>query len=275
MPVVSRARLRQQVGLTKMRDTYVGTVTASYGAVGSVTIIDGAVANLAFSGEGLYVRTWLKVNGMELRVASFNAGSGAYVTLQTAATVVPSGAPYERHEKLSPTEKDRAIDGLISHIWTRQEVPINVVDGRLDFSIGTGFHVFGAYQFANPAGSGTRDPRVVPIAAQIVTTATGRELRLQAGSLLGSGQQLILDAQVRATLGAADAATVNIPDEDWVLNGIAARCYQTLIADSPSQEGGKYADLARAYAQEFRRLSSRFIDSGTYDWRNAFGAYVA
>jgi hypothetical protein len=275
LPVVSRARLRQQLGLIKLRDTYVGITTSSWGADASVTIIDSAQANLAFSGEGLYARTWLKVNSMELWVASFNAGSGAYVTLQTAATTVPVGVEYEHHRKMSPAQKDREIDGIIGHLWTRQEIPLNTTDGLLAYSIGQGFKVFGVRYYANPSGTLDRQPQDIAIGWNLVTTGSGREIRLPNGAALAASQQIIIDAQVRATLGAADAATVNIPNEDWVLNGVAARCYQAMVADAPGQEAGKYKELALAYASTFRRDIARFRDAMSSDWRGAFSEVVS
>jgi len=274
MPVRSRLQLRQGVGTQKLRDTYVGTTTASVGAVGSVYLIDSAVANLAFSGETLYARTWLKVNGMQLMVATFNTGSGAYVTLQTAATAIGSGAQYEHHRKLSPAEKDRCIDGIVTRLWSRQEVPINTVAGALVYSLGSGFKIFGAYYLGNPAGSLDRGQGQLAPGWNIVSTATGRELRLVPGSGLAGSQQLIIDAQVRATLGAADAATVNIPDENWVLDGIAARCYQSMAADAPGQEAGKYAALASAYAKSFVKGIGAFRDPVDMNWRGAFDGLV-
>lgn len=275
MPIVSRSYLRQRVGQLRLRDTYVGTTSGSLDAVGSAYVIDAAVANLAFSGESLFQRAWLKVNGMEFQVASFNTGSGAYVTLQTAATIVPSGAQYERHLKLSPAQKDREIDGVVGRLWTRQELPISTIDGRLQYSIGQGFKVFGVYYFANPTGSIDRQPREMPIGWNIATTGSGREIRLPFGGALGGSQQIVLDAQVRATLGAADTATINIPDEDWVLNGITARCYQAMAADAPGQEANRYEKLAVQYGAEFVKGIGRWRDTISSTWRGAFDEVVA
>lgn len=277
MPVVSRSRLRQQLGLTKLRDTFVGTTTFSpnLGAGSAAVVMASRLANPAFSGRGMYEGSTFRIFGVDYHVASYNVGSGALISAQLAATVVGSGATFEHNKKISGDEKDRAIDGIVGHLWARQELPVNVVDGRLDYSIGSGFKIFDSYYFASPAGSGSRDPQKLPIATQIVTTATGRELRLTKGTTLGSGQQIILDAQVRASLGATDTATVSIPDEDWLLTGAAARCFQALVVDSPGKEAGKYQDLANAYAREFNRGIIRFVDQSDFGWRGAFGEYVA
>ena len=276
IPVVSRLRLRQQVGLTRLRDAIVATTTFSpnLGVGSAVVAMAVRHANTALGSHGLYVASPMRISGIDYHVASFNSASGAYVSAQTAATIVGSGASFEIHMKAAGDDKDRAIDGIIGRLWSRQEVPIDVTDGRLEYSIGAGFKVFGAYWFANPTGSLNRDKRELPIGWNIALTATGREIRLPAGAPLGSGHQLVLDAQVRATLGAADAATINIPDEDWVLNGIAARCYQTLIADAPGKEAGKYRDLAQAYAREFRNGIGRHRDQIDTDWRPAFGTWI-
>lgn len=276
MPVVSRQRLRQQVGLTRLRDTFVGTTTFSpnLGAGSTAQIMAIRLANTALTGQALYQNTTLRLIGIDYHVASFNVGSGALVSAQLAATTVGSGSTFEHHRKLSADQKDREIDGIVGRLWSRQEVPLNSVSGQLYYSIGQGFKVFGAYYFGVPVGTTSREVHTLPVGWDIVTTGSGRELRLPEGGALNGSAQLVLDAQVHLTLGATDTATVNVPDEDWVLNGIAARCYQAMSADAPGQEAGKYRDFAIAYAREFNRNIGRFRDQVTYDFRGAFDEFV-
>lgn len=274
MPVVSRLTLRQHLGQNKLRDTYIGTTTASCGPTSPAYVMDSQVANPDLAAESLYARTWVKVNNMTLNVGSFNAGSGAYVTAQTAATSIPIGVQYEHHRKLSPDSKDRAIDGVIGRLWSRQELPIDTAVGCLQYSIGTGFKIFGVSYFANPASSTDRGQAQLMIGWTLATTGSGRELRLPANGALGASQQIVLDAQVRATLGSLDTATVNIPDEDWVLDGAAARCFQALWADAPGKEAGKYQALAQAFGKVFIDNIGRFRDTVDFGHRGDFDQVV-
>lgn len=280
MPVVSRVQLRQHLGQLKLRDTYVGTVTVSCAAGASAFILDAAIANVAFSGEAMNARTWVRVlanasTTMDFRVATFNTGSGAYQTLQNATAAIQAGVQYEHHRKTSAAEKDRCIDGIVGRLWTRQEVPIATIQGALVYSLGLGYKIFGVKYFAQPDGSLDRAPGQLLPGWNIVLTGSGtRELRLPEGGALGASQQIILDAQVRASLGSADTATVNIPDEDWVLDGAAARCYQGLWADAPGKEAGKYQALATAHAKLFIDNIGRFRDQIMYGHRGDFDQVV-
>lgn len=279
MPVYSRLQLRQHLGQLKLRDTYVGTTTGSCGSGPSAYILDAQIANVAFSGESMHARTWVRVLAsgslsMDFRVATFNTGSGAYQTLQNATANILAGTQYEHHRKTSPGEKDRCIDGVIARLWTRQEITIQSSDG-LVYSLGQGYKIFGVSYFGNPAATVDRAPGQLLPGWNIVTTGSGRELRLPLGGALGASQQIVLDAQVRATLGSSDSATVNIPDEDWVLDGAAARCYQSLWADAPSKEAGKYQALAQAHAKMFIDNAGRFRERVDYGHRGDFDEAVS
>ncbi len=274
MPVLTRLRLRQQLGQAKLRDTIVGTTTLSLGVGSAAAVLNQQYADTSLTGQGIGQGFYLRLVGQDFRVASFNVASGAYVSAQTMATTIGGSFQFEIHKKLSAAEKDRALDGVIQHLWQRQEIPIDTVGGLLQYSIGQGFKVFGAYYFANPTATLDRDVRDLPIGWQIAMTGSGRELRLPFGAALSASQQLVIDAQVRATLGAADTATVNIPDEDWVLNGAAARAYQALWSDAPGKEAGRYKELAVAFGTEFRKQVGKYRDRVEGDWRGAFDGPV-
>src|SRR3990172_1927509 len=119
MPVISRRTLRQRLGQEILRDTVVGQTSGSWGTqAGSLNIIDSSLADPTASGESLYHRHYLRLLGsigllQDLRVGTFNAGSGAFLAAITAATTIISGMPFEVHALVSPAEKDRAIDGAI------------------------------------------------------------------------------------------------------------------------------------------------------------------
>jgi len=157
MPIVSRQSLRRTLGQVHVRDTYVGELTASSSVAGyAINVVDYATANLALSGQNAYVGAWLRIFGNDLRVASFNVGSGAYVSTEFGAFMgVPSvGTPYERHEVLSPTEKDRALDDSIKRLRVRREVAIDTVEGAHTYTMPDGVQdILGWYYFASPAGS--------------------------------------------------------------------------------------------------------------------------
>lgn len=277
MPIVSRSRLRQMVGQSKLRDTYVGTTVYSPNPITGtvVTLMDPRLVNTALSGQAIGQGWTFRLTGVQIdyQVASYNVASGALISGQLAATTVGSGSTFEVSRKVRGEDKDRAIDGIVARLWSRQELPLDT-NGALQYSIGRDFKVFDAYYFVSPTGTVSRDQHNLPLGWNIAVTGSGRELRLPAGTALGASQQIILDAQVRATLGAADTATVNIPDEDWVLNGVAARCYQTLWSDAPGKEAGKYKDLAQAYGLEFVKKIGKYRDRIDSGWRGAFDEWV-
>lgn len=260
MPIFSRQMLRALLTTDYLRDGIVSTLTAT-GFLGSVNLIDSTQADLSLTGQALYQRAWLKHNGMELRVASFNVFSGAYISLQIAGTLVVSGGTYERHDSLPPSDKDRALNDTIKRVRVRREVAIPTVPGLNLYNLDTAgspnliLDVLDAYYFTNPTGTLGRDQARLDDFT-IVATATGRELRIEPA--LGQSQQLVLDAILTLTLGAGDTATINIPDDRWVLSGAAAKAYDLLIRKTPGQQRGALEKDRREFATEFSRLSSRF-----------------
>src|SRR5262245_60119212 len=145
-------------------DTYVGSTTATTSwAAYSVVIVDAAVADLSLSGQALYERSVLRVltaSAGDLRVASFNAGSGAYVSAQQGAflpNTIPPGTAYERHDALGPADKDRALDEAVKRLRVRQEVGVQGVEGRTAYALPAGVEqVLGGYYFASPDGTASR-----------------------------------------------------------------------------------------------------------------------
>jgi len=260
MPQFSRVQLRRLLGQNHIRDTIVGQTTASWGQVNySVNIIDFAQADLAASGQNRHAGAWLKVpsTSLELRVASFNTGSGAFLAqgvalVPGAATFVatPTGMFYELHGAVKPSDKDRAIDEAVKFLRSRREVTIESVDGLADYPLPDAVEqVLDAYSFADPGGSLTRNK--TPLTSfRVVGTETGLEVRIS--PVLGGSQQLVLDAVVRATLGASDAATIDVPDERLVLLRAEAECWGLLAKDAPRGTADEYRrsrdDAARQYA---------------------------
>jgi hypothetical protein len=256
MPVVNRKQLVQNLGRTWLRDTYVGTLTASMiGAAGSAQITDAATADLSLSGQGVYAGAWLYGSGSgDARVATFNAGSGAYLT-QAAIfpTNLASGSEWERHDLVPRSEKNRALDESVQRLRVRQEVAFNPDGSSAVYPLGTlpiadpERDVLDCYYLADVAN---RDRRAFTWWG-IANTATGYELRIDPA--LGGSVQIALDAVVCLTLGAGDAATVNIPSERLVLAGAAARCYDLLAKRAPGTVAGTYTqrrdEAARIYSQ--------------------------
>ena len=155
MPVFNRKGLRQALGRSAwIKDTLVGNTTGSWGATASATLWDSSKANLIYSGQELYHRAWAKVAGLELQIATWNVGSGAWMALQTMGTTVASGTEYEIHEMIPSSEKDDALDDTIKRVRIRQEVPVWAIDQARVYALPAGVvEVFGAYYFSTPAGS--------------------------------------------------------------------------------------------------------------------------
>lgn len=261
-PTFSRRGLRQNLGLRFLRDVVIGTTTGSWGTTtGSANIVDSAQADPTASGEQLYQRHWLRLLGsvgfiQDLRVASFNTGSGAFFAAQTLATTIYSGMPFEVHALLSPSEKDRALDDAIRDVRYQEEVPIWAIDAGAVYTLPASvLDVIEAKYYSTPLGSLTRGEGALRW-YDFESTGSGPELRISPS--LSQSQQLIIDAILCPTLGAGDLATVNLPSEDWVLAGAAARCFWLLEARSPGQETGQYKEKRREMARLATGLAARF-----------------
>lgn len=262
MAVFSRKQLRQRLGVDLLRDTYVGINTASLAAsVSTGLILDFALADPSFSADTRYARAWAKHNGMVYRAATFNFASGAFVSAQVAPTTTVAGGEYEIHELIDPRDKDRALDWSIDRLWVRQEVAIAAVDGQFHYSIGYEFgRVFDWWVNDSPNDITTRGKRTfVAQQPEIRVTGSGRELRLY-GALSGS-QQIVLDAEVRLTLGTQDTATINLPDnayEQMVLYGAEAQCWEMIAKRASAQDRRAYLTNAQRASAAYSRLSQRF-----------------
>lgn len=269
MPTFSRKSLRQNLGLNNLRDTYVGNTTVSWaGAPGSILVYDYRLADLSLSGQNLYERSWLFASGssVPIRVASFNVGSGVYVSQANGFDfVVPgTGAEYERHDLVSPIEKNRAIDDVIKRTRIRREVGFPSVDGLTFYAIDSAASpavivnpedVEDAYYYADPTSTLDRDRRAF---AQwsVKQTATGMELRAE--PKLSGSYQIVLDALVTLTLGSADTATVNIPDERLILFGAEAQCWHLLTKTAPGTVRASYAQARDEAARAYSDLAAKF-----------------
>lgn len=266
MPTYSRKTLRQALGVLFIRDTYVGLTEFTFNSL-TVGVAFGLnkLADTTLTTQSLYENATVRhvvMPSIDYRVASFNAGSGAVWSAQIAQGTVSYHDEFEIHSRLPATEKDLAIDDTIKRIRVRQEVGFMVtVDNEAFFTIeGVASphyvsDVLDVYYFANPYGSLTRDKRYFQD-VRIVTTASGRELRIKP-TIMGS-QQIILDAVLELTLGSDSTATLNLPDDRWVLAGAAARCYDLMIQTAPGQNAGELAKRRAEWAGEFTRLSGRF-----------------
>lgn len=260
MPVFQRKQLRQDLGILRLRQTIVGTTSLSLGANASLAVLDRRYAVPDLSGQDLYSRAWIRVASENYQVGSFNTGSGAWVGLTPVINAIASGADFEIHEKLDPDELDRALDETILTLPLRREVGLRTVDGATFYTLdgaaspNTIRTVLAVYYFANPDASLNRDRRDL-VEHEIVTTPTGMELRITRG--LAASQQIILDAHLTLSLGAGDAATINLPDRETVLWGAAARCYDLLIQKSPGQFEGAYRQRRAEAAKAFSVLARR------------------
>lgn len=258
MPTFQRKTLRQDLGRLLLHDTTVGTTTATSGVASLVYAMDYRQADLSLSqeGGGLYQRSWLRVNGMDLRIATFNCGSGAFITQQLAGTIVPSGAEYEVHELISPTDKDRAIDLVVQRLCQREEFPISTRKDAKHYAIDDRVRrVCDVWYYADPDNSANRDRRHLDW-WKVDSTGSGREIRIEPA--LDGSQQLILDAILHLTLGPSDTATVNLPDEVWLLYGAEAQCWEMLSKNAPGKETSAFRINAKRAAIKFSNLTAKY-----------------
>ena len=246
-----------------LRDTRVSTTTGSCGALASGGyVIDSNLADPSLSGMGFYRRAWLKVAGMELRVGTFNAASGAILTSQICATLIGSGVSYEIHDLLPPSDKDRCTDWTMRRIRYKQEVAIATVDGAAVYTIDGAASpnlitdVLDAYVFADPTNSLDRAQHGLNEFRLVQTASGSNELRVSPRST--QSQQLVMLAVLAPSLPSGDAATINVPDDRWILEGMASRAFDLLIQRSPSQEAQLFKERRLEHARNFTALSSDY-----------------
>lgn len=263
MPTYSRRTLRQHLGQFHLHDTIVSNTDGSWGVtVGSTNISDASRADPTASSESLYQRNWLRLLGsagqiQDLRVGSFNTGSGTFLSAVTLATTVFSGMPYELHAMVDPADKDRALDEVIKHVRVRQEVPIWAIDHGHFYSLGPDIQdIIDLRYLSQPTDSLNLGEHAVQ---WWKTENTGSGVQLRINPSLPASYQLIIDALVTVSLGSGDLATVNIPDEDTVLWGAAAQCFWFLESRAPGQEATLYKARRQEAAREYTKLSRRFM----------------
>ncbi len=262
MPTYNRRTLRQHLSQEWLHDIVIGTTSGSWGTqAGSYNIIDSSQADPTASGEQLYQRHWLRLLGsagliQDLRIGSYNTGSGAYLGAQTLATTVFSGMPFEVHAKLSPADKDIAITRTIEGIGAlQQEIPIWAIANGHDYSLGPEIlDVIDAYYLSDPTDS-LNIGRHQLQHFTLRKTATGQCLSI-IPSLIAS-YQLVLSAITTISLGAGDLATVNLPSESLVLAGAAARCYW-MLEQNAGQNTKQYQERRLSAARQYNALAARF-----------------
>lgn len=209
----------------------------------------------------MYFRSHLRLLGsagllQDLRIGSFNTGSGAYLAAVTPATTIFSGMPFETHTLIDPKAKDRALDMVVKDVRIQQELPIWAIDQGHVYSLGTGvLDVLDVRYFSDPTDSLNLGEHKLTW-WKYETTATGQQLRIYPALL--ASYQLVIDALLAVSLGAGDLATVNLLDDKQVLWGAAAHCYWQLEQKSPAQEAGQYRDRRREAAREHSKLAARF-----------------
>jgi hypothetical protein len=266
MPVLGRKSLRRIVGQRRLRETILGTTLFSpAGGAGSfVTVMDRTLARPDFSGESAYNRAWLRVGSADYQIGSFNYGSGAAFGAMLLTATVASGMDFEIHDKLAPEEINTAIDETILSLRVRREVALPTIDGLTFYTLdaaaspNTIIDIKDVYWFANPSSSLNRDRREFA-QHEITLTATGLELRIGPYQGLGGSAQIVLDAELQLSMGAGDGGTINCPwDEETISWGAAARCYDLLIARSPSQEVTQYmvrrSEAAKTFTVKAKKI---------------------
>lgn len=260
METSSRRSLRQKLGQWYLRDTIVGETTGCWGATASFTVWAANLADLTLSGEQLYQRAVIRLldgssNLQDVRVASFNTGSGAFLTLMVGATTIASGTAYEIHTLLSPSEKDQALTYVSERLRTGEEYPINAIDGLSVYTV-------------DPF---VRDIQNVRIAAYPVESHNMRDVAWWKLSVASFGNQyleirpapvaserIVVDAIVNRGLETDEQDTIYLPNEDWLLSGAAAHCYWLLERRAPAQNVKPFQDARRELALRFQRLSRRY-----------------
>lgn len=258
---MQRKTLRRDLLLRRIGGGYLGTTNIAGSINLPFVVMDPAAANPDLAGQNMWQGAFIRAGSSNYRVGSFNIGSGAFLSAQNVlGTAVPSGGDFEVSQKISPNDMDRYLDEVIALVRFRQEVGIPSIDGLTFYTLDGAASpnqiksVLNAYWFQAPNGSLARW-RHDFTQEQIVFTATGMELRLP-GGLPGSAQ-IVLDAMLQVTLGAADLATVNFPDEETVLWGAASRVWDRLMVDSPGQEYGNYAKLNQRAVLQYNFLSKK------------------
>lgn len=262
MPVINRRDLRQRLGREWIHDTVVFNTSGSWGLqTGSMTMHAADLADPTASGENMYERHWMRLiatvgDNQDLRIGSFNTGSGAFIQAVTLVSTSVSGRTVEVHSMLSPVDKDRALNSVIRDVRVLREHPIWAIDNGHVYSLGDDiYQIHDVRYLSDPSDSLNLGEHKLRWWKYEVT-ATGNQLRIDPS--LPASYQLILKALVAVSLGAGELATVNLPSEDMILWGAAARCYWMIEQSSPGQETAIYKARRAEAAKEYTRLAMRF-----------------
>lgn len=278
MPVYSKKQLRRDLSAQFIHDS-LDTIPwtselagAPYGSTVQIRAL--RFADTEASGQGLYKGAWLFLESSvatpdasatwdQYLVATFNVANGAFTSGQPARSAYANDAEFEIHTRVAPLDKNVAIDETIVRMRVRQEVGLTTIDGAMFYTIDgaaspfTIDRILDVHLSANPSGSQNQDIRHIQD-WQVVSTATGNQLRIRYA--VAGSQQLWMDCILTPTLG-GELATLNIPDERWILAGAAARCYDFMIQAAPAQQVTQLMQRRAEYAAEYSRLSTRFQPS--------------
>jgi hypothetical protein len=120
----------------------------------------------------------------------------------------------------------------------------------------SGYDVLDVRYLSDPSNTLHPGEKQVPWFRVDATASEGRELRI--APALRASQTLILDVLTGARLGEHDLAMVDLPSDEWILAGAAARCLWLLEQRAPGKEAGMYRERRQEAVKLFSRLSQRY-----------------
>lgn len=266
MPTFTRKQLFQTTARLFDPKTWVGTTAGSVGANGTVYFIDARIANAAFSGERLYDRAWIWHHNTQFayRTGSFNTGSGAFVSIQSAyGGAIASGDDFTVLPRLSPYDLNLAIDMTVNRMRARQEIPIsanlNQVYYQLDGAASgvTIERVLNAYYYANPNASQNNDMDKRYFDWWGDGKNGSGNYMLTIAPPIASGAQIIVDGIITMTLGSAETATINVPHPEWVYAGALMHAYNALIQQAPGQASAELLQRRAEWVRQWREVAAK------------------
>lgn len=267
IPTYSRKHLFQNSALLLDAKSWVGTTAGSVGASGTVFFIDSRKANPAFSGDRLYDRAWIWHHSTQFgyQVASFNAASGAFVSLQNAyGGAIASGDDFTVLPRLSPYDLQKCIDWTVSRFRTRQEIAISSQDQVVNYQIDAAAsgvsiqRVLNVYYYTNANGSPQgvdRNRRYFQWWGDAHTASGTYELRI--APPLASGNQIIIDGITDMSLGSAESATITVPHDEWVYAGVLMHAYNLLVQQAPGQASAELLQRRAEWARQWRDVNAK------------------
>ncbi len=261
MPVTSRKQLRRDLASLYLNELTLGTSQITVNPTSAMNIMDPVLANTDYSGQNLYQRAFIRVGSADYRNGSYNFQSGAFAAGQAVLLVtLGSGADFEINQRWSAPQLDGCIDQVILLQQVEREISFPSVDGQTAYVIdnvaspNTIVDWRQIYYFADPTSTVNRVRKDFP-QVDVVQTATGKELRIPQG--IGGSQQIVIDALLQLSLPSGDAATINIPDRDWLMWGAAARAWNLLIQGTPGQDASLLKERRAEAARAFTKASQR------------------